>query len=124
LRAGVSAGFCGGDGDRAFPAHRFHLLDLGRNGDGICPGRSAVVSDLICCHSVEPGFARKTFNVQRPTPNAQRPMNAAKIAWTFGNRSPRIGRWALDVGRWTLRMPRLLSRGEAPYSPRHASALR
>src|SRR5437867_2312131 len=45
---------------------------------------------------------RAAFNSERPTPNAQRPLNAAKIARTFENRSPRIGRWALDVGRWAL----------------------
>ena len=38
---------------------------------------------------------RKPFNTQRP-------LNAAKIARTFENRSPRIGRWVLGVGRWAL----------------------
>src|SRR5260370_36870207 len=57
---------------------------------------------------------RAAFNSERPTPNAQRPLNAAKIARTFDNRSPRIGRWALGVGRRTLnalsaRLPRTLS---------------
>src|SRR2546430_14021484 len=44
----------------------------------------------------------KTFNAQRPTPNAQRPLDAAKVARTFENRSPRIGRWTLGVGHWAL----------------------
>ncbi len=30
------------------------------------------------------------------------PMNAPKIARTFQNQSPRMGRWTLDVGRWAL----------------------
>jgi len=44
----------------------------------------------------------KPINAQRPTPNAQRPLSAAKIAPTFENQSPRIGRWELGVGSWAL----------------------
>jgi len=55
-------------------------------------------------HPTEIGSSgmKNPFNAQRPTPNAQRPLNAAKIARTFEERSPRIESWKLGVGRWVL----------------------